>query len=157
MAAVDSTAFDVTIAVENAVIAHAWQTVTPSKLVRGPITPGFLDFPAIGIIAGDGQEELHSTLTYADVRESFNVTCAQLLTVESVEAVYEQHILWRDELRRLLRKAVDGHWGIPDVVWKSDLLGWDMSIVTPPPDIQAAPNVLTTTFEMEVGYREAIG
>ena len=135
--------------------AHPWTTETPKVIFRGPIPPGNLSWPCIAVFATVGNEGDIAGLGYAKVRESFNWTLATHLGLESVEAVYVAHTLWRDEARTLMRRSIDGYWGLGGIVTMTNIEPvWESGFFEVGTEAESVGHIVATTIKTEVEYRE---
>jgi len=134
--------------------AHDWATVTPKAVLTGPVPPGWLDLPAIGVMATDARANAeHTTARYADVTELVLWELAEALDLDGLEAQWRKHVEWRSEAVRLARKAAGGYWGTAGVR-ASQLVGWGVSLAESAPPAGGIAYVVTTILQMEVSYRE---
>lgn len=154
----NSIPLDIVDAMVRVLRAHAWETVTPSIVLDGPISAGHAQYPCIAVMSSDGiGNDEHSNHLYADVTEEVTWVIAQSLTTAPLVDQWKQHVEWRCEAVRLARRAVDRYWGLEQNIRGSLVTGWEPSLVRLG-DGQSGlvANLLSTTITLEVSYREAI-
>lgn len=149
-----ATTTDILEAQKAALLAHTWATIEPAALLKGPIPPGFLSYPAMGIMADAGNESGRGR-GYADTNETYSWTMAKFLKTGDLEAEYLAMINWRDEARVIARTAVDGHWGLAGQVIATRVTGWVTEFYEIPGS-KGVSHLGEVTIKLEVEYREAV-
>lgn len=144
---------DILEAMRAALAGHTWTADAPASLVKGPIPPGSLAYPAIGIMADNGDESGRGR-AYADTNESFSWTLADFLEPSDLEAEYLALINWRDEARVIARDAVNGMWGL-GAVQATRVIGWVTDFFEIP-GASGVRHLASITIKLEVEYREQI-
>lgn len=153
-----ASALDITDAMIGVLKDHTWSTVQPEQVISGPIPPGWLDYPCIGVVAGELEANtMHTTNRYADVDRAFLWDAAMILRPDNIEVQWRQLMEWEDEMVQLARAAKDRYWGMNGVqqIRSSRLAGLEPSVVMPDRDSDM-PSLLAVTLRLEVGYRELI-
>lgn len=111
-------------AVRNALAAHSWQAVpAPVLFIAGPIPPGLIALPACGVTVGEvdvAGGSLGSDGWLCALRVE-TVIARGLLTPEQQAAAL---IAVRDEVRGIMRQAVDGRWGLGEAVGPTESGAW---------------------------------
>lgn len=154
-----ASALTITDAMKAALEELTWTTVQPQKVITGPIPPGWLDYPCIGVVAGPMVTNAeHTTVRYVDETRAFLLDAAMVLQPSDLETQWRKLIEWEDELASLVRsKMKSPYWGTGSdpQIRATRLVGTDPGVIVPDPESNM-PRLLTTTIRMEVDYREAI-
>jgi hypothetical protein len=149
----------VTLGIINAqvghLIAHPWSTgIIPHSVIPGPIPPGNIVWPIIGVFTDTGAETGNEGLDRSESREVFCWTLASALGLVPLHDTFTAHILWRDEAKTLMRRAIDSYWGLSSAVTKAGInVSWESALYELPGPGEVG-HIVATTIKSEVEYRE---
>ena len=149
------TTLDIVNAMAAHIEGHSWQSTAPQVVFRSPVPPGNIIFPAFAVYSVGGEEQGHAGYGRSSVKEVFQWTLAESLGVGDLEVQYQNHLRWRDEVRVLGRRAIDGFWGMGGVVTLTYLDPvWESDFFRLGDDANPMDHLVATTLRMEVEYRE---
>ena len=147
------------LSIINAQVDHLkdnpWSTgIVPHSVIPGPIPPGNINWPIIGVFTDTGQETGHQGLARSESREVFCWTLASALGMVPLHETFTAHILWRDEAKTLMRRAIDSYWGLGGVVTMAGInVVWESALYELPGPGDVG-HIVATTIKSEVEYRE---
>ena len=109
---------------QTALEDHAWNSVSAPEFVRrGPVVPGDLALPGLGIIQDDADEDggsLGADKYLARVRWQLGHPVGLIDPAELLATL----LLYRDEMKVVALAAVDTRWGLGDMVAATWVKAW---------------------------------
>ncbi len=115
-------------AMQGALEAHSWSGVSAPEFVRkGPVVPGDLELPSIGIIE-DEAEDRGGSLAEDRYLVPFRWQLGKALDCDSPDVTLAELLAYRDNMKAVALSAVDERWGLPDVVDATQVGAWRVFI-----------------------------
>lgn len=132
-------------AMQSALEAHSWTTdPAPAFVRRGPIVPGDLTMPGIGIVQGEAEED-GGTLAGDAYIANFKWQVAVAIGLEDPAQVLARLLQYRDEMKAVAIAAEGGRWGLEEVVGPTLATRWRAYVADRP--------VPTAVLELDMDVR----